>query len=141
MRSVACALLGLLVASTGVTPVSAQAWLTVGDADGRFRVDMPVPFDLPPSEIEPDGTFTFSYVHETPDLALRLEVIDGAPRPGEALQAHATRVSRLSDGGRVLQMRVHVVDRRIYRLVAISTPELEGDAMILRFLDSIRLPP
>jgi len=140
MRGLAQVLIGLLMASVGVTRASAQVWLTVGDAEGGFRVDMPVPFDLPPSESEPDGSHSFSYVHETPGLALRFEVIDGAPRQGEALQAPVTRVSRVSDGEHILQMRIHVVDRRIYRLTAISTPELEGDAMIHRFLESIRLP-
>jgi len=62
MRSVVVALLGLIVAAD---PAWAQAWLTVADAEGRFRLEMPVPFDLPPSQVEPDGTVTSSYVYET----------------------------------------------------------------------------
>ena len=138
MRSVVFALLGLIA---GADLARAQAWLTVADAEGRFRLEMPVPFDLPPSQVEPDGTVTFSYVHETPELALRFEVVDGAIDHGGGVPALATRVSRVRDGERIVQVRSHVVGRRTYRLVAISTPELEGDAMILRFMESVRLPP
>lgn len=35
-------------------------------------------------------------------------------------------------------MRSHAVGRRIYRMVAIFLPELEGDATILRFMQSVR---
>ena len=38
----------------------------------------------------------------------------------------------------MVQMRSHVVGRRTYRVVAIFPPELEGDAMILRFMQSVR---
>jgi hypothetical protein len=131
MRSVVFALLVLIA---GVDAAEAQAWLTVGDAEGRFRFEMPVPFDLPPSQVAPDGTVTFAYVHETPELALRFEVVDH----GEAVQALPTLVSRLRDIDRVMQMRSHVVGRRTYRLVAIFPPELEGDPMILRFMQSVR---
>lgn len=142
MRSVVVALLGLLlgllVASIGAGPALAQAWLTVADADGRFSLEMPVPFDMPPSQGAPDGTATFSYVHETPELALRFEVVDGFADHGELVPAPPTRVSRTADGERMVQMRSHVVGRRIYRMVAIFPPELEGDATILRFMQSVR---
>jgi hypothetical protein len=138
MRSIIFALLGLIA---GTDPARAQAWLTVADADGRFRLEMPVPFDMPPSQIEPNGTITFSYVHETPELALRFEVVDGVIDQGGGAPALAVLVSRVRDGERIVQMRSHVVGRRTYRVVAISTPELESDTMILRFMDSVRLPP
>jgi len=141
MRSVGIVLLGLLVASIGAGSAGAKTWLTVADADGRFRLEMPVPFDLPPSQVAADGTVTFSYVHETPELALRFEVIDDLVDHGEVAPALTTLFSRARDGERIVQMRSHVVGRRTYRLVAIFPPELEGDAMILRFMESIRLPP
>jgi hypothetical protein len=139
MRPVVVALLGLIA---GADPAQAQAWLTVADADGRFRIEMPVPFDMPPSKVESNGTITFSYVHETPELALRFEVVEGAiDQGGGDAPALVTLVSRVWDGERIVQMRSHVVGRRTYRVVAISTPELESDTMILRFMDSVRLPP
>lgn len=128
MRSVVFALLVLIA---GADAAQAQAWLTVADAEGRFRLEMPVPFDLPPSQVESDGTVTFAYVHETPELALRFEVV-------EAMQAVPAFVSRVWDSERLMQMRSHVVGRRTYRMVAIFTPELEGDPMILRFMQSVR---
>jgi hypothetical protein len=131
MRSVIFALLVLIA---GVNTARAQAWLTVADAEGRFRLEMPVPFDLPPSQVGPDGTVTFAYVHETPELALRFEVVDH----GEAVQALPTLVSQVRDSERMVQMRSHVVGRRTYRMVAIFPPELEGDPMILRFMQSVR---
>jgi len=131
MRSVVFALLVLIA---GVDAARAQAWLTVADAEGRFRLEMPVPFDLPPSQVGPDGSVTFAYVHETPELALRFEVVDH----GEAMQALPTLISRARDSGRMMQMHSHVVGRRTYRVVAIFPPELEGDPMILRFLQSVR---
>jgi hypothetical protein len=131
MRS---AILALLVLIAGLDTAWAQAWLTVADAEGRFRLEMPVPFDLPPSQVEPDGTVTFAYVHETPELALRFEVVDH----GEAVQALPTLVSRVWDSERMVQMRSHVVGRRTYRMVAIFPPELEGDPMIMRFMQSVR---
>jgi hypothetical protein len=131
MRSVVFALLVLVAAATSAR---AQAWLTVADAEGRFRLEMPVPFDLPPSQVGPDGTVTFAYVHETPELALRFEVVDH----GEAMQALPTFVSRVRDSERMVQMHSHVVGRRTYRVVAIFPPELEGDAMIQRFMQSVR---
>jgi hypothetical protein len=130
MRSVVVALLGLIV---GADVAQAQAWLTVADAEGRFRLEMPVPFDLPPSQVAPDGTVTFAYVHETPELALRFEVVDH----GEAMQVLPTPVSRMWDSERMVQIRSHVVGRRTYRVVAIFPPELEGDATILRFMRSV----
>jgi hypothetical protein len=131
MRSVVFALLVLIV---GADAARAQAWLTVADGEGRFRLEMPVPFDLPPSQVGPDGAVTVAYVHETPDLALRFEVVDH----GEATQALPALVSRVRDGGRLVQMRSHVVGRRTYRMVAIFAPELEGDPMIRRFMQSVR---
>jgi hypothetical protein len=130
MRSYVFALLGLIV---GAGAAQAQGWLTVGDAEGRFRLEMPVPFDLPPAEVAPDGTVTFAYVHETPELALRFEIVDRS----EAMQAQPT-AARIWDGERMVQMSSHVVGRRTYRMVAIFPPELEGDALIRRFMQSIR---
>ncbi len=135
MRSSVFVLLGLIA---GADPARAQAWLTVADADGRFRLELPVPFDMPPSQIEPNGTVTFSYVHETPELALRFEVVDGFADHGEVAPALPTLVSRVWDGERMVQMRSHVVGQRTYRMVAIFPPELEGDATILRFMQSVR---
>jgi hypothetical protein len=151
MRSVVVVLLGLLVASVGAGSAVAQAWLTVADAEGRFRLEMPAPFDMPPLQVAPDGTATFSYVHETPELALRFEVIDGlvdgladgladgSADHGEiAPTALPTLVSQARDGERMVQMHSRVVGRRIYRVVAIFPPALEGDATILRFMQSVR---
>jgi hypothetical protein len=143
MRSVVVALLGLLVASVGAGSAVAQAWLTVADADGRFRLEMPVPFDMPPLQVAPDGTATVSYVHETPELALRFEVVDGlvdglADHGEIAPTALPTLVSQARDGERMVQMHSRVVGRRIYRVVAIFPPALEGDATILRFMQSVR---
>jgi hypothetical protein len=136
MRSVAFALLVLIASADAVR---AQAWLTVADAEGRFRLEMPVPFDLPPPQVGPDGTVTFAYVHETEELALRFEVVDGLIDHGKVDPALATLVSRTMDGERVVQMRSHVVGRRTYRLIAVSTPQLQSDAMIRRFMESVRL--
>ena len=131
MRSVVFA---LLVMVAGATAAQAQAWLTVADAEGQFRLEMPVPFDLPPSQVGPDGTVTFAYVHETPELALRFEVVDHV----EAAQVLPMLVTRVHDGEHMMQMRSHVVGRRTYRMVAIFPPELEGDPMIRRFMQSVR---
>jgi hypothetical protein len=131
MRSVVFVLLALIA---GADPARAQAWLTVADAEGRFQLEIPVPFDLPASQVEADGTVTVAYVHETPELALRFEVVDH----GEAVQALPALVSRAWDSERMVQMRYHVVGRRTYRVVAIFPPELEGDPMILRFMRSVR---
>jgi hypothetical protein len=135
MRSVVVALLGLIVAAE---PAWAQAWLTVADAEGRFRLEMPVPFDLPPLQIEPDGTVTFSYVYETPDLALRFEVVDRGIDPDGDAAVLPTLASRAWDSERMVQMWSRVDGRRTYRAVAIFAPELEGDAVIRRFLQSVR---
>lgn len=135
MRSVVVALLGLIV---GADPAWAQAWLTVADAEGRFRLEMPVPFDLPPSQVEPDGTVTFSYVYETPDLALRFEVVDRGIDPGGDAAVLPTLATRGWDSERMVQMWSRVVGRRTYRAVAIFPPELEGDAVIRRFMQSVR---
>jgi len=104
MRSVVFALLVLIA---GANAAQAQAWLTVADAEGRFRLEMPVPFDLPPSQVGPDGTVTFAYVHETPELALRFEVVDHV----EAAQALPMLVTRLHDSEHMMQMRSHVIGR------------------------------
>jgi hypothetical protein len=128
---------GLLSLSVGAMPAGAQSWLTVGDADASFRLDMPVPFDVPPSETEPDGTVSSSYVHETPEFVLRLEVVDaaeGRPVIGPILVA-----SRTKEGPRVLQTRKYLIGLRTYRLIVMSPPELENDPVIVRFLGSLRL--
>jgi hypothetical protein len=135
MRSVVVALLGLIV---GADQAWAQAWLTVADAEGRFRLEMPVPFDLPPSQVEPDGTVTSSYVYETSDLALRFEVVDGAIDPDGDAAVLPMLVSRGWDSERMVQTWSRVVGRRTYRAIAIFPPELEGDAVIRRFLQSVR---
>jgi hypothetical protein len=135
MRSVVVALLGLIA---GADPVWAQAWLTVADAEGRFRLEMPVPFDLPPSQVEPDGTVTSSYVYETADLALRFEVVDGVIDPDGNATVLPTLVRRVWDSERMVQTWSRVVGRRTYRAVAIFPPELEGDAVIRRFMQSVR---
>jgi len=131
MRGIVFALLWLMA---GAAPAWAQSWLTVADAEGRFRLEMPVPFDLPPAQVAPDGTVTSAYVHETPKLALRFEVVDH----GEATQVLPALASRTWDSERMVQVRSHVVGRRTYRVVAIFPPELEGDATILRFMQSVR---
>lgn len=140
MRWSGFALLGLILSCAGAAPAAAEAWLTVGGADGSFRIDMPVPFDLPFSEFQPDGVVTFACVHETPDLSLRFEVLNAPMIVSEQAAAQGVLVSRIEDGPRILQTRVYVVGHRTFRLIAISTPELEGDPMIHRFLSSVRLP-
>jgi hypothetical protein len=135
MRSVVAALLGLIV---GAAPAGAQAWLTVADAEGRFRLEMPVPFDLAPSQVEPDGTVTSSYVYETADLALRFEVVDGVSDPDGDAAVLLSLVSRGWGSERMVQTWSRVVGRRTYRAVAIFPPELEGDAVIRRFMQSVR---
>jgi hypothetical protein len=135
MRSVVVALLGLIMVAD---PARAQAWLTVADAEGRFRLEMPVPFDLPPSQVEPDGTVTSAYVYETPDLALRFEVVDGVIDPDGDAAVLPMLVSRVWGSERMVQVWSRVVGRRTYRAVAIFPPELEGDAVIRRFMQSIR---
>jgi hypothetical protein len=135
MRSVVVALLGLIMVAD---PAGAQAWLTVADAEGRFRLEMPVPFDLPPSQVEPDGTVTSAYVYETPDLALRFEVVDGVIDPDGDAAVLPMLVSRVWGSERMVQVWSRVVGRRTYRAVAIFPPELEGDAVIRRFMQSVR---
>lgn len=136
MRALVVAVVVLLVMPA--LPASAQAWLTVSGADGRFRIDLPVPFDVLP-ETEPDGTVILSYVHESPEVALRLVVVDSAMPGSGPIDDDVLVVSRSEVGARVLQSRVHIAGRRTYRLSATSTPELEGDPMIHRFLTSMHL--
>ncbi|HZB54842.1 MAG TPA: hypothetical protein VE527_14510, partial [Reyranella sp.] len=93
---------------------------------------------LPPLQVEPDGTVTSSYVYETPDLALRFEVVDGVIDPDGDAVVLPTLVSRVWDSERMVQMWSRVVGRRTYRAVAIFQPELEGDAVIRRFMHSVR---
>ena len=134
MRAIAFALLWLTAAAM---PAGAQAWLTVGDADASFRLDMLVPFDVSPSETNPDGTVSFSYVHERPEFMLRVEVVDaadGIPATGCSVVA-----SRTMQGLRVLQTRTYVMGLRTYRLIVTSTPELENDPVVERFLRSMHL--
>lgn len=140
MRWIALGLLGWSLAAPGVVaPAAAQAWLTVGGADGSFRIEMPVPFDLPSPVDHPDGTITFACVHETPELSLRFEVLDAPTASSGQTSVQGVRVSRIEDGSRILQTRVHVVGQRTFRLLASSTREFEGDPMIHRFLASVRL--
>src|SRR5437016_3000513 len=118
MRSIALMLLGWLLAGVGAAPAMAQAWLTVGGADGSFRIEMPVPFDLPSSEIYPDGGgVTFACVYETADVSLRFEVLDAPMTVSEQVPAQGVLVSRIEEGSRVLQTRVYVAGHRIFRLV------------------------
>lgn len=168
MRSVACAFLGLILVGAGITSASAQAWLRVGGPDGRFRIDMPVPFDHPEPETRADGAVIVVYAHTAPDLALRFEVVDLAPPTMADLLGNAERdptlalsgavlVSRsdrqlgpvqefaivlhLEEGARVHQERLYWIGNRLYRAIAVSTPAREDDPLILRFLDSVRLLP
>lgn len=136
MRAIVFALVWLLA---GTAPAMAEAWLTVSGEDGRFHLQMPVPFDMPPAEAEPDGTATFSYVHEAPGVALRFEVVEAPTCYPVAVADPVVRASRLVSDGLVRQTRVLVAGPRTYRLIAVSSPELEGDAMIHRFLESMRL--
>lgn len=133
-------LLGCVLAGASAEPAAAQAWLMVGGADGSFRIEMPVPFDLPSPELRPDGGgVTFACVYQTPEVSLRFEVVDAPMTVAEQASGQGVFVSRIEDGSLVLQTRIYVVGHRTFRLVAISTPELEGDAMIHRFLASVRL--
>ncbi len=129
MRTVVIALLGLMAVSDAAR---AEAWLRVADDEGRFQLEMPVPFDLSPPQVAPDGSVTVAYIHETPELVLRFEVVDR----GEAVEALPAPIGRPCDSRRMV--RSHVVGRRTYRAVATFRPELEGDPAILRFLQSIR---
>src|ERR1044072_4552618 len=131
MRS---AVFALLVLIAGADAAQAQAWLTVADAEGRFRLEMPVPFDLPPSQVGPDGTVPVAYVHETPELARPFEVGDHV----EAAQALPMLLTLVRDSEHMVQMRSHVVGRRTYRMVAIFPPELEGDPPIPALLAPVR---
>ena len=139
MRWSAWVLLGFVLAEAWATPAAAQAWLTVGGADGSFRIEMPVPFDMPVAETDLGAAVAFACVHETPEISLRFEVLDAPMAVSEQAPAHGVLVNRVEDGSRILQTRVYVVGHRTFRLIAISTRELEGDPMIDRFLTSVRL--
>jgi hypothetical protein len=134
MRWSAWALLGLVLAESWAAPAAAQAWLTVGGADGSFRVDMPVPFDFPVAETDRGSVITFACVHETPEMSLRFEVLDAPIAVSDQVPAQGVLASRFEDDFRIQQTRVYVVGHRTFRLIAISTRELEGDPMIDRFL-------
>src|SRR5437868_450520 len=125
MRTITLALVGLVLA--GAAPAMAQAWLTVSSADGAFRLDMPVPFDLPPEETEPDGTVTFAYVHEKSDFVLRFEVVEATSGHSPTKVAQFVLASREVRGDRVEQTRVQLIGQHTYRLIAVSSPELEHD--------------
>jgi len=73
-------------------------------------------------------------------MSLRFEVLNAPRIVSEQASAQGVLVSRIEDGPRILQTRVYVVGHRTFRLIAISTPELEGHPMIDRFLSSVRLP-
>lgn len=137
MRRIAIALLSLVLAGAYAASAAAQAWLTIGGADGTFKIEMPVPFDMP--EIQIDGAVTFACVHETPELSLRFEVLEVPLVVSE--QAPGLFAYRTEDGPLVLQTRIYVAGHRTFRLTVLSTPELQGDAMIHRFFTSVRLAP
>ena len=165
MRSVALLLLGLALAGVSIAPAAGQAWLRVGDAEGHFRLDMPVPFDQPDPEISPDGVVTSVYAHAASDLTLRFEIIDlvrsiapdafgdaehdlSRALAGTMLVSRSDHlgavegrayVLRFEDGALVHQERLYRVGNRLYRVLAISTPEREDDPLIHRFLESLRL--
>lgn len=166
LRPVALALVGLVLTGASIAPAGAQAWLRVGDADGHFRLDMPVPFDSPDPETGPDGAVTSIFSHATPELTLRFEVIDLARAasnghgdvehdPSRALAGAVLMsrsdhwlgqvqglgyVLRLEDGALVRQERLYRVGDSLYRALAVSTAEHEDDPRIRRFLESLRLP-
>jgi len=94
---------------------------------------------MPPTEIEPDGTVTFSYVHAALGLVLRLEVVESAVRDNDAVAAGVVHESKVEDGATIRQTQEHVTGRRTYRLIATFTPNLENDPMIVRFLGSMHI--
>lgn len=137
MRTIVIALLALLFA--GVAPAAAEAWLSVADADGCFRIEIPIPFDLSHSKSEPDGTVTVSYLHETSDVALRLDVVDvatGCCRPTNAPLVVADHTEAQT---RERQTRTWIVGSRTYRMSAGSKSDFDNDAMIHRFLGSMQI--
>ena len=73
-----------------------------------------------------------------PDLALRFEVVDGVIDPDGDAAVLLTLVSGVWDSERMVQVWSRVVGRRTYRAIAIFPPELEGDAVIRRFMQSVR---
>jgi hypothetical protein len=137
MRRFAGVVVAWSLAAANVAPAAAQAWLTVGGADGSFKIEMPIPFDMP--ETHPGGTVTFACVHQTPELSLRFEVLNTPMTMSEQAANRGILVDRIEDGSHILQTRVYVVGHRTFRLIAHSTPELEADPMIQRFLTSVRL--
>ena len=136
MRTIVIALASLCVAAA---PAMAEAWLTVAGADDSFRLDMPIPFDMPPTEIKPDGSITFSYVYAAPGLVLRLEVVESAARDSDAVAAGVVHESTVEHGATIRQTQEYVIGRRTYRLVATSIPGMENDPTIVRFLGSMRV--
>ncbi len=138
MRRIAVVLLGWVLAAAGVSSAAAQAWLTVGGADGSFKFEMPIPFDMP--DIQPDGAVTLAYVHQTPELSLRFEVFDAPLAISD--RAPGLFDDRVEDDGPfVLQTRIYVAGHRTFRLTVLSTPQGQGDPAIHRFLTSVRLAP
>src|SRR5512143_2991117 len=104
MRWNALMLLGCVLAGASAPPAVAQAWLTVGGADGSFRIEMPVPFDLPSPELRPDGGgVTFACVYETAEVSLRFEVVDAPMTVSDQASEQGVLVSRIEDGSLVLQ--------------------------------------
>ena len=137
MRTITFLLLGWLFA--GVAPAAAQAWLMIAGGDGSFRFEMPVPFELLQSDTELDGTTTVSYRHTTPDLSLRLDVVDTEACHCKLAVGPDIVAERKEAGARVEVTWSYVVGLRTYRLTATSTLETEADPMIHRFLGSMRL--
>lgn len=137
MRRFTGILLGWFLAGPDVASAAAQAWLTVGGADGSFKIELPIPFDMP--ELPRDGAVTFACMHQTPELSLRFEVLNTPMMVFEQASDRDTFVDRVEDGFHILQTRVYVVGHRTFRLIAHSKPEFEGDPMIHRFLTSVRL--
>lgn len=137
MRRFAGVLLGLLLAGADASSATAQAWLTVGGDDGSFKIEMPIPFDMP--EMHPGSAVTFACVHQTAELSLRFEVLNTPTTVSEQAANRGLFTDRIEDGSRILQTRIYVVGHRTFRLVAHSTPEFEDDPMIQRFLTSVRL--
>jgi hypothetical protein len=137
MRTIVIALFVLQFA--GVAPAAAQAWLSVADADGCFRIEIPIPFDLSHSESELDGTVTVSYLHETSDVALRLDVVDVATCCCGLSNASLVVADHTETQTQARQTRTWIVGSRTYRMSAGSKSDFDNDAMIHRFLGSMQI--